>query len=169
MSTPYSQPEPSVAAGWYPEPHGGGGHRWWDGTRWTEHTQPEVARAPEAWTASPVSPGYGNPHDAGHAYQGVADNASYAPSAAYQAYPGADVSVGSGFASTSPATPYQSVGAGGTSPFAAPGYPSVGAGPAYPGAVTGYSTPGWSGYDVGSAHQADERPRDGGAGGGNRS
>jgi len=117
-----------------------------------------VARAPEAWTASPVSPGYGNPHDAAHAYQGVADNASYAPSAAYQAYPGADVSVGSGFASTSPATPYQSVGVGGTSPFAAPGYPSVGAGPAYPsvgagpaypGAATGYSAPGWSGYDSG--------------------
>jgi Protein of unknown function (DUF2510) len=27
-----------AAAGWYPDPSGGSQFRWWDGTRWTEHT-----------------------------------------------------------------------------------------------------------------------------------
>lgn len=27
-------------AGWHPDPYGGGGQRWWDGTRWTEHVAP---------------------------------------------------------------------------------------------------------------------------------
>lgn len=26
--------------GWYQDPHGGGGQRWWDGERWSEHTIP---------------------------------------------------------------------------------------------------------------------------------
>jgi|GEM_PF-3009554 len=26
--------------GWYEDPHGGGGQRWWDGERWSEHTIP---------------------------------------------------------------------------------------------------------------------------------
>ena len=26
------------AAGWYPDPQGGQGLRWWDGSAWTEHT-----------------------------------------------------------------------------------------------------------------------------------
>ena len=30
--------------GWYPDPDGRGGQRWWDGTRWTEHHTP-----PPAW------------------------------------------------------------------------------------------------------------------------
>src|SRR3954453_996004 len=133
MSAPYS-PEPAVAAGWYPEPHGGAGHRWWDGTRWTEHTQPEVARVPEPWTASTASPAYGHAgYETGHAYQGVADSGSYSQPGAYQAYPGAGVPAGSGFASSSPATSYPSVAVGGTSAFTAPGYPSAGAAPAYPG------------------------------------
>lgn len=35
--------EASVAApaGWYPEPDGTAGYRWWDGFGWTGHTQPE--------------------------------------------------------------------------------------------------------------------------------
>jgi Protein of unknown function (DUF2510) len=27
-------------AGWYPDPAGGGGQRWWDGVGWTDHTRP---------------------------------------------------------------------------------------------------------------------------------
>jgi hypothetical protein len=33
--------QPTVPAGWYPD--GQGGQRWWDGTQWTEHTQPPAA------------------------------------------------------------------------------------------------------------------------------
>jgi uncharacterized protein YbjQ (UPF0145 family) len=37
---------PDVAAGWYPDPQGGGGQRYWDGSAWTEHTQPAAQAAP---------------------------------------------------------------------------------------------------------------------------
>jgi uncharacterized RDD family membrane protein YckC len=30
----------STPAGWYPDPAGGTGTRWWDGTAWTEHLHP---------------------------------------------------------------------------------------------------------------------------------
>ncbi len=38
MSDPYA-----AQAGWYPEPNGTGGQRWWDGTAWTEYATPRVA------------------------------------------------------------------------------------------------------------------------------
>lgn len=38
--------QPTTPPGWYPD--GQGGQRWWDGTQWTEHTQPPAGGAPEA-------------------------------------------------------------------------------------------------------------------------
>ena len=47
------------AAGWYPDPQGGQGLRWWDGSAWTEHTHegtPAAGGAAAASTgASPAS------------------------------------------------------------------------------------------------------------------
>ncbi|MCL2542516.1 MAG: DUF2510 domain-containing protein [Nocardioidaceae bacterium] len=47
--------QPSVPAGWYPD--GQGGQRWWDGSQWTEHTQPGGGQpaAPEQ-PAAPSAP-----------------------------------------------------------------------------------------------------------------
>lgn len=33
-------PAQGPPAGWYPDAQGAPVNRWWDGTRWTEHTQP---------------------------------------------------------------------------------------------------------------------------------
>jgi hypothetical protein len=33
----------AAPAGWYPEPSGAEGQRWWDGTRWTEYATPLAA------------------------------------------------------------------------------------------------------------------------------
>ncbi|HWJ66122.1 MAG TPA: DUF2510 domain-containing protein [Nocardioides sp.] len=49
--------QPSTPPGWYPD--GQGGQRWWDGTQWTEHTQPGdggQGGAPAA-PAGPQGPG----------------------------------------------------------------------------------------------------------------
>ncbi|MFH5230274.1 DUF2510 domain-containing protein [Antrihabitans spumae] len=39
QAAPISQGPPP---GWYPEPQGSGGKRWWDSTTWTDHRQPEA-------------------------------------------------------------------------------------------------------------------------------
>jgi hypothetical protein len=36
---------PPTPAGWYPDPDGSRGQRYWDGSAWTEHRSPEPARA----------------------------------------------------------------------------------------------------------------------------
>src|SRR3954451_21718591 len=67
MSMPYGQAESAVAPGGYVDPHGAAGHRWWDGARWTEHTQPQTASAPAPWTSSTVAPAFAQP---GQVYPG---------------------------------------------------------------------------------------------------
>lgn len=44
-------------AGWYDDPQGGGGKRWWDGERWSEHTTPPAGSMPQTPAAPPAPPG----------------------------------------------------------------------------------------------------------------
>jgi hypothetical protein len=56
MSSSGTPQPPNAAAippGWYPDPAGGSGKRWWDGSRWTEHV-----RQPEQQAPAPVVGGY---------------------------------------------------------------------------------------------------------------
>ena len=38
---------PPTPAGWYPDPDGSGGQRYWDGSAWTEHRSPGAQPTPE--------------------------------------------------------------------------------------------------------------------------
>jgi hypothetical protein len=38
---------PPTPAGWYPDPDGSGGQRYWDGSGWTEHRSPATPEPPE--------------------------------------------------------------------------------------------------------------------------
>ncbi len=40
-----AQEASQVPAGWYPDPSGGGGQRYWDGVQWTEHVDPPATTA----------------------------------------------------------------------------------------------------------------------------
>ena len=46
--------QPTTPAGWFPD--GQGGQRWWDGTQWTEHTQPGAGGADPEPPATPSAP-----------------------------------------------------------------------------------------------------------------
>lgn len=50
-----------TAAGWYDDPAGSGGLRWWDGSRWSDHVQPAQQQAQQApgQYAYPAAPAYG--------------------------------------------------------------------------------------------------------------
>jgi uncharacterized protein YxjI len=52
--------QPSPPPGWYPDPAGSGGSRWWDGRTWTEHVQQPSAPQPTPAQAEPVQQQYGN-------------------------------------------------------------------------------------------------------------
>lgn len=52
---PAPPPEPSLPPpGWYPDPSGQAAHRWWDGSRWTDHlgTPPQAIARPQIPLAS---------------------------------------------------------------------------------------------------------------------
>lgn len=59
---------PQASPGWYADPSGGGGERWWDGNAWTQHV-----RAPQAHT---VMPARGTALDAGERQWGAIAHAS---------------------------------------------------------------------------------------------
>jgi len=46
---------PPTPAGWYPDPDGSGGQRYWDGSTWTEHRSPAVAAVEEPAAEFPAS------------------------------------------------------------------------------------------------------------------
>ena len=50
----------TTPAGWYPDPAGSGGLRWWNGTTWGEQVQPApqpvAPAAPPQWGATPAAP-----------------------------------------------------------------------------------------------------------------
>src|SRR6478736_4160199 len=43
-------------AGWYPDPAGGDGTRWWDGKGWTDHIRPGTDPAAPTAASSPPAP-----------------------------------------------------------------------------------------------------------------
>jgi Domain of unknown function (DUF4328)/Protein of unknown function (DUF2510) len=53
---------PGAPPGWYPDPAGGPGQRWWDGYAWTEATVLPQPPPPPPWADAPPAPPVGQPH-----------------------------------------------------------------------------------------------------------
>lgn len=59
-SMPAAEPPTGPEAGWYPEPSGQPGLRWWDGRSWTDHHRPLSPSGPPTPVPPPPSPtGFG--------------------------------------------------------------------------------------------------------------
>ncbi|MEJ1230687.1 MAG: DUF2510 domain-containing protein [Galbitalea sp.] len=48
--TPYAEASTAIPAGWYPDPAGGDGTRWWDGGGWTAEVRPAPVVTPPVST-----------------------------------------------------------------------------------------------------------------------
>ncbi|MER7989054.1 phospholipid scramblase-related protein [Streptomyces noursei] len=82
---------PAVPRGWYQDPSGAAALRWWDGARWTEHTQaappPAPAPAPQQQYA-PQAPVQQQPYPPQqYAPQAPVPQHPYPPQAQYPQYP----------------------------------------------------------------------------------
>jgi hypothetical protein len=130
MSSAYGQAESSPTAGWYPDPHVAGAHRWWDGTQWTEHTHQEPAPAAPAYADGYQTHAAATGHPQAAATFQPQAAALFQPqtAAAVDAYPSTAVSGVPGFPTASGAAVAYPSGGGGV-----PGYPEVaGSLPGYP-------------------------------------
>ncbi|MQA96959.1 MAG: DUF2510 domain-containing protein [Streptosporangiales bacterium] len=62
-------------AGWYPDPYSPSLLRWWDGERWSDHTQPAEAAGPAGGTDDAgtgwATPGGHGPPGPGHGWEGT--------------------------------------------------------------------------------------------------
>jgi len=56
--TPQRSNAPAIPAGWYSDPAGGSGKRWWDGSRWTENIQQPEALATVVGNYTPTFGSY---------------------------------------------------------------------------------------------------------------
>jgi hypothetical protein len=82
-----------TAAGWYDDPAGSGGLRWWDGSRWSDHVQPAQQQSQHQQPPAPEhsAPSYGQavPPQQQPAPQASAQYA-YPAAPAYGSHPGAE-------------------------------------------------------------------------------
>src|SRR5690554_687559 len=76
---------PTVPAGWYPDPWGSASQRWWDGTAWTGnlYPQPEAEQKPHVPAPAVTDAGVsGQSSDAD--YEPVAVRSTFEPVASYR-------------------------------------------------------------------------------------